>query len=123
MPVSEFCAVTVTPGKGMLPLFTVPCNLPPATAELAAGAVAWGAAAGSDAGDGAGAPVEFGAAAGFGVAAWLGAAAGTGACAQAATQLATMIPATPARIIIFAVRPLVPVFSLTSQALSRFTEM
>jgi len=26
--------VTVTPGSGMLPLFTVPCNFPPAAAAL-----------------------------------------------------------------------------------------
>ena len=30
LPVSVFCAVTVTPGKGMAPLLTTPCNLPPA---------------------------------------------------------------------------------------------
>ncbi len=33
MPVRVFCAVTVTPGSGMLPLFTTPCNLPPAIAS------------------------------------------------------------------------------------------
>jgi hypothetical protein len=28
-PVREFCAVTVTPGRGMLPLLTTPCSFPP----------------------------------------------------------------------------------------------
>src|SRR5580704_1280350 len=35
LPVSVFCAVTVTPGSEMLPLFTAPCSLPPATAPAA----------------------------------------------------------------------------------------
>jgi len=30
-PVRVFCAVTATPGRGMLPLFTTPWSLPPAT--------------------------------------------------------------------------------------------
>ena len=30
LPVRVFCAVTVTPGSGMFPLFTTPCSLPPA---------------------------------------------------------------------------------------------
>src|ERR1035438_8801741 len=29
LPVSVFCAVTVTPGRGMFPLLTMPCTLPP----------------------------------------------------------------------------------------------
>src|ERR1700676_3871044 len=35
LPVSVFCAVTVTPGKGTLPLFTTPCSFPPTTTEAA----------------------------------------------------------------------------------------
>src|ERR1019366_2742026 len=31
LPVRVFCAVTVTPGSGVLPLFTAPCSLPPVT--------------------------------------------------------------------------------------------
>jgi hypothetical protein len=32
LPVRVFWAVTVTPGRGMLPLFTVPWSTPPVTA-------------------------------------------------------------------------------------------
>ena len=31
LPVSVFCAVTATPGSGMLPLFTTPWSFPPLT--------------------------------------------------------------------------------------------
>src|ERR1035437_9995318 len=31
LPVSVFWAVTVTPGRGMLPLLTTPCSFPPVT--------------------------------------------------------------------------------------------
>src|SRR5579859_6333133 len=31
LPVNVFCAVTATPGRGTLPLFTTPCIFPPAT--------------------------------------------------------------------------------------------
>jgi hypothetical protein len=118
--------VTVTPGRGMLPLFTAPCSLPPATTGLAAGGVACEAAAGAAVREDGGALVEFGADAGLGAAAGFradaGLGAGAGACAQTATQLDRTIPVTPARIIIFAVRPLVPVLSLTSHAARRFTD-
>jgi hypothetical protein len=36
-PVRVFCAVTVTPGNGMLPLLTAPCSLPPVRVDGACG--------------------------------------------------------------------------------------
>ena len=44
-PVSVFCAVMVTPGSGMLPLFTTPWSLPPATVGLCVSAACGEAAA------------------------------------------------------------------------------
>ena len=46
LPVSVFCAVTVTPGSGMLPLLTAPCKRPPAMAWTG-GASTLGAEAGT----------------------------------------------------------------------------
>src|ERR1039458_4528895 len=113
LPVSVFCAVTVTPGSGMLPLFTWPCSLPPVTAcpdgtcpDGACGAVpVAGALAAAPAG-----------------------LAGTGvcgaACAHAAKPPATTIPIAnahrPARRL-RAPRHLVLVLSQTAHAPRRFT--
>ena len=48
LPVSVFCAVTVTPGRGVLPLLTTPCSLPPViVSPEAAGSGATGGGVGA----------------------------------------------------------------------------
>jgi hypothetical protein len=135
--VSVFCAVTVTPGKGMFPLFTVPCSLPPATLAVAvdgAGAFWSGAGglAGADAGGEAGGGTACGTAAGVacGAADGGGASDGAAVCCGAwlhpARYPAKTTPAAHTRLKL-ACRipdpwPLVPVFSLTGHSPARFTD-
>src|SRR5450631_1225330 len=97
LPEREFCAVTVTPGKGVVPLFTWPWSFPPATcadSEVTEGA------AGEVAGDGVGA---------------------VGDCARAMSPAITRIPIATANCIavrrIRAPMHLAPVVSQTGAGL------